>query len=421
MTSGIRKTERDYHDLAKQRGFSFVGKFPKSTQCKTEWMCNNGHTWSTRYQIIRQGFGCPFCAGNAPKMERDYRQLARKFNLVWSKIFPKNVLTKTTWKCLQGHTFDAAYHDVGAGHLCPYCAGVAKKIERDYYSLAEKRSLTWIGKFPENVGVKTLWKCKNGHVLNRTYTSVKKAKQNCPQCYMCIPKTKNDYYTLANSKGFVWLGITCPQNTNTKTLWMCSAEHKWNAPYHNVKVYGCPHCYGTARKTEDDYILLAQHRGIKWIGTFPKNVTTKTTWQCEKNHQWDAIFTNIRRGSNCPHCQNKVNGFSTSSQQIAIAEMVHGQINYPFSRKRIDIVLLDDKVAIEYDGWYWHGEQQEKDKQRIQDLIDSGWKVLSIKSDHLIPDKSDIDACLKQLDQTSYVELVLDDWGQGNVFSRQTK
>jgi len=43
------------------------------------------------------------------------------------------------------------------------------------------------------------------------------------------------------------------------------------------------------------------------------------------------------------------------------------------------------KIAIEYDGYYYHkikyGDREQKDNVKIQKLITNGWRVLRIKSD----------------------------------------
>ena len=98
-------------------------------------------------------------------------------------------------------------------------------------------------------------------------------------------------------------------------------------------------------------------------------------------------------------------------------------VNYQFdnSKRRIDIAMPWIMIAIEYDSWYWHAEKVEQDRQRARDLIDLGWRVLAIKSNEKIPDKNVIMACIQQLDKINYVEIVLDDWGCGNVFNRTQK
>ncbi len=72
-----RKTPTDYHLLAQKRSFRWLGPETPNTQTKTGWECERGHRWQARYYSIRQGTGCPVCAGLARKRLADYRTLAQ--------------------------------------------------------------------------------------------------------------------------------------------------------------------------------------------------------------------------------------------------------------------------------------------------------------------------------------------------------
>jgi len=50
-------------------------------------------------------------------------------------------------------------------------------------------------------------------------------------------------------------------------------------------------------------------------------------------------------------------------------------LNYPIIGFCIDIALLEDKIAIEYDGSYWH-QNKEKDLKRQEKLEKLGWKFI---------------------------------------------
>jgi hypothetical protein len=95
------KTKKDYYDLAKNRGFKWLGKMlPKNVHTKTWWECEKGHKWQSTYQNIYQGNGCPGCASNAIKVEKDYYCLAESRGFKWvGVVAPKNIQTKTWWKC----------------------------------------------------------------------------------------------------------------------------------------------------------------------------------------------------------------------------------------------------------------------------------------------------------------------------------
>jgi very-short-patch-repair endonuclease len=72
-------------------------------------------------------------------------------------------------------------------------------------------------------------------------------------------------------------------------------------------------------------------------------------------------------------------------------------------------------VAIEYDAWFWHGHKVQEDYCRALELVNLGWRVLSIKTSKLLPTLDQLQESIAQLDQHPYIELVLDDWGIGRT------
>lgn len=113
----------------------------------------------------------------------------------------------------------------------------------------------------------------------------------------------DDYHTLAESRGFRWLG---PEVRTTKTLttWECPKGHQWKAIYNNIQQgRDCPFC--ARKKTEVDYQILAQKRNFQWLGPFSSNYVIPTKWKCELGHEWLASYREILRGDDCPSCSNK--------------------------------------------------------------------------------------------------------------------
>lgn len=227
-------------------------------------------------------------------------------------------------------------------------------------------------------------------------------------------KTEQDYRDLAKKRGFEWLG-QLPKNTEQKTWWRCPEGHEWEARYHNIRRgSGCPYCSGLARKTEQDYRDTAKRRGFEWIGeVLPENVFEKTWWRCPKGHEWEADYHNIRKGRGCPLCLDFVNGQRVTKPQRKLHELLGGVLNYPFGKRRIDVALPDKKIAVEYDGWFDHGDLVEEDAQRDEELIAAGWKVLHVRSGVKVPTKARLDEAIARLDNgETVVEIVLDDWGK---------
>jgi hypothetical protein len=351
-----RKTEIDYHTLAKCRGFRWVGPFPKSTQVPTWWECEKGDRWLARYHDIQQGSGCPICYGNVKKTKEDYHKLAKDRGFKWSSdTLPKDTGCLTWWECEKcGYRWKAQYHSIQQGRGCPVCSGLVKKTEKDYYELAKSRGFKWVdGVFPKNVRIPTWWECEK-------------------------------------------------------------CDYRWKTHYNSIQQgRGCPGCANLAIKTEKDYHKLAESRGFKWLGSLPKNTKDPTWWECEKGDKWLAKYHDIQQGSGCPYCINIINGQRVSKPQIKLNNLLCGDLNYPESRHRIDVAIMrnSQKIAVEYDCQYWHGGREKQDAERDKFLISCGWKVLHVKSNSLLPNRKQLKQAINQLlKDRNIVNLYLEDW-----------
>lgn len=352
------------------------------------------------------------------KMEKDYHLLAESRGFKWvGGILPKNTHTKTLWECKELHRWGAKYHDIHGDNGCPYCSGKAKKTEEDYRLLAKCREFLWVGsRLPKNVLIKTWWECKAKHRWQTAY-SIINGGSGCPYCYGTAKKIEKDYHKLSKSRGFKWVGKELPKNIHTKTLWKCSKEHVWQAEYNSINGGGgCPYCSGKAKKTKQDYYNLAGSRGFKWIGeAIPSNVVTNTWWECkEKKHKWQTSYNKVDNERGCPYCSNRINGVLVSKPQIKLNNMLTGSLNYPESRYRIDVAIMrrSQKIAVEYDCQYWHLGKEEHDAKRDKFLISRGWKILHVKSENFLPNKKQLSVAINYLLETDTVvyNLYLEDW-----------
>lgn len=290
-----------------------------------------------------------------------------------------------------------------------------RKIEKDYYGLAEHCGFKWVGKvLPKDVKISTLWECKVGHRWKAKYNNIQQGK-GCPYCSGVVKKTKQDYYELAKSRGFKWISFEVPKKVNTKTWWKCKNEHRFEMGYSSIQQgRGCPYCSGVVKKTEKDYHELAKFRRFRWVGkVLPKNVITKTLWECEKKHRWEAVYSSIQQGTGCPTCKDLINGLPVSEPQRKLNDLLCGSLNYPESRYRIDVVIMrnSQKIAVEYDCCYWHQGNEEHDAKRDNFLISCGWKIIHIKSRRLLPNRKQIKQAInKVLGKKNIANVVLDDW-----------
>ena len=87
----------------------------------------------------------------------------------------------------------------------------------------------------------------------------------------------------------------------------------------------------------------------------------------------EKIIGTMAANGNCP----------TSAPQIALCEMIKGiygncELNYICDRVCLDCMTIVDgvKIDVEYDGWYWHKDKQDKDLRRDFFVESCGYKVV---------------------------------------------
>lgn len=349
------------------------------------------------------------------KEPTDYASIANKRGFEWLGPVVQNATTKTKWKCEHYHEWLSTYHAIRRGDGCPICANILAKRPQDYRDLAANRDFAWIGPTVPNVMTKTEWRCQYGHQWQAWYSAIQQGN-GCPICSNRQPKSKTDYHLQAESRGFRWLGPEVPSTTH-KTTWFCTHGHSWQSSYQSIQNgNGCHYCSKRVRKTTKHYHDLANKRGLRWLGPEVPNVTTKTSWECQNRHRWQAKYNNIENGTGCPECLDLVNGAIASQVQRDLHGMIGGVLNLPFERYKIDIALDVDsnKIAVEYDSWYWHGNKSDFDERRDSALISAGWKIIRVKSNSLLPTADQLrDAISDILLGKDRVEIVLGDWGIG--------
>jgi very-short-patch-repair endonuclease len=354
-----RKTEKDYNIVGENKYIRWVGeKLPKTTRISTLWGCSNNHRWETTYHIIQGGYGCPICnIERQRKTEQDYQNVGKSSGIRWvGTKRPKNVLLETWWECSEGHKWEATYSSIQQGSICPRCA------------IENRKRHGW------------------------------------------------DYHYLAKSRGFKWADSKLPKYVIDKTWWECEEGHKWEAHYNSIQQgSGCPICSNRVPKTEGDYHDIAKSRGFKWVGVvLPKDTKDITWWECEKGDRWKARYHDIQQGSGCPTCKDRINGVQVSKPQRTLNTLLHGSLNYPENRYRIDVAIMrnSQKIAVEYDCYYWHKGKEDYDAKRDKYLIFRGWKIIHIKSGKLLPTRKQLKQSINKLLETSnnVINLYLEDW-----------
>ena len=136
-------------------------------------------------------------------------------------------------------------------------------------------------------------------------------------------------------------------------------------------------------------------------------------WVKEKVKQTNLERFGVERPAQSVEIREKMfktmsdnNNIPISSMQIKLFNLldeIYGadkvKNNVPYSGLTMDclLVLGENKIDIEYDGWYWHKDRQEQDKRRNYFLIRRGFKVLRIRSERDFPSKEEIQEKINEL------------------------
>lgn len=361
--SGYHISISQARNLAEVKGGQLLSPELKNATEKLLWKCNLGHEWSTSYNKIQQGSWCPECAGNKLKTIDCLKEIALKHDgelisseykgvdyiytwkcsqgHIWDASANgvlyrnswcpecsvhkkidisiaknqasnkggkclsqniKNVKDKLLWQCELGHEWRATYNDVQQGRWCPECAGRRKDIEF-VKNLATQHNGELLTEEYKGMGFKYLWKCHEGHIWNAPVDNVMHLDRWCPYCAGNKKLNKEDWEKIAESRGgkLIWQDNKYNQE---KQLWECSCGYRWWATPHNIKAgKWCPKCAGRILPTIEEIRVIAEQRGGRLISTIIINNHDHLEWECSEGHIWKASWANVKyKHSWCPHC-----------------------------------------------------------------------------------------------------------------------
>ena len=179
---------------------------------------------------------------------------------------------------------------------------------------------------------------------------------------------------------------------NIKVWWKCEKGHEWQARIsHRNKGVGCPICAN--KKVIQGYNDLAtinpklasewnyEKNGDLNPEDFTAGSNIKVWWKCEKGHEWQAIINNRNKGVGCPICNSERR---TSFPEYAILFYLkkYGEKathSYKELGYELDIYIPSMKIAIEYDGEFYHKNKTKKDLEKNSKCKNDGIVLYRIR------------------------------------------
>ena len=355
---------------------------------------------------------------------------------------------KVWWKCQKGHEWQAVVSSRNKGSGCPYCSGYcAVKGENDLQTVNPNLAKEWndnknIGLTPSDVlpnsNKKVWWICSNGHEWQSNIDHRNRGA-GCPYCASkSVLEGYNDLKTVNPSLANEWNyeknnGLTPTNvlpNSNKKVWWICKKGHEWEATInHRNNGRNCPYCVGKkVINGETDLLTTNPTLANEWNyeknnSLLPTDVSQgsdkKVWWKCEKGHEWQATIYSRSNGIGCPICNLEHN---SSFPEYAIffyfkqhgVEAIH---SYKENGYELDVFVPSKKIAVEYDGGFWHKSRNKEDLEKNAKCKNDGIKLYRIREGLPSLNDSSIDLIIqkKQQELEQAIKRILYDLSIENI------
>ena len=331
------------------RGYTLVSKEYKNSYTKLEYICPNKHKSSISWDSFKQGHGCSFCFGNNSYDFDEVKEEFKKRGYILLSEKYTGVHSVLECICPEGHKRRVSWRIFKQGHRCRECVGLNKKSREVVAEEFESEGYVLLSVEYVNAIEKLDYLCSVGHFGSMDWNSFQQGRR-CPKCSRERASTNQRHSIervrrLFKSKGFT----------------LISTEYKSN---------GAP---------------------LKCI--------------CPVGHCINKTYTSIKSGKGCEVCSKS--GKSKSEKEIVdfIKSFYFGKV-LENSRKitppyELDIYIPEKKLAIEYNGLYWHSEAQGKDKfyhyNKTKRCAEKGIRLITIFEDEFLAGKEKVFAKLKSV------------------------
>lgn len=366
------------------------------------WQCDEhgDHQWDSKIKVRSMGAGCPICANRIVligfnDLESKIPELAHQWDYVKNQpLTPSEVLYSSTgkywWKCAQGHSIKASISDrkskkTGEYAACAICYGrIAEagksdlesrcpEIARECISDIDLHAVTPYSSFCLQ------WRCNHGHLEEESVKNrVRRMERSGISCALCMNIKKLSDLAAKHDLDLKTEEINPADliQEKKKITKQIRDQHRQHALEKKKEAF-------LSTKRPDIFDQLV-HKELH--GEISYNSAKKVEWVCEKGHIWDCpVYQRVNSESGCPLC--KEHHYTSKGEKLLssyVKSIYNGEIIentrnviHPYE---IDIYLPQKKIAIEYNGLYWHSDQSGKDKNYHYNK----WKRCAAKGIQLI-------------------------------------
>lgn len=409
LESKFPNIAKDWHPTLngekKPTDFTYGSKFDAF------WLGECGHTFqATINRRVALGNGCPYCSGQKILIGfNDLPTTHPEIVLQWDyeangekkpEEYTAGTSKKVYWVGKCGHSFlNAVTEKIRSAETgadgCPYCAG--KQILKGFNDLDSQYPLIAKEWSPKNkkradevsfrAVTPSLWICPEGHEYK---TGVRQRTLGGSGCLYCtgqrVISGENDFPTRFPILAKEWDEVKngdlsmhgLPSTSSTFVWWNCleNESHSYKASITSrtdprTQNNGCAVCDNrTVQAGFND--LSTTHAEVASQWDYSKNELTPSEvgrwsgnpawWICHRGHSFlVSPSARIRLDgyiSSCAECLART--FSSTAEKeilnllVALGESVLSNDRSLLGKSELDMYLPERKVAIEFNGLYWH-------------------------------------------------------------------
>ena len=294
----------ELRSLAISKGGECLSEKYSGNATKLKWRCAKGHVWEAVPSSVKnQGTWCPKCARGDTFGLKDMQRLASERGGRCLSREYKDLKTKLTWLCAEGHVWQTMPLLVSnRGSWCPTCARGCRYSIEDLRKLAASRGGECLSNKYKGIRSSHLWRCAEGHIWKAAADNVLRGRW-CQECGGSLPLTIEHFHQLAELEGGRCLSSVY-KNQRTRLNLVCRLGHRWTTSAVSLTLgTWCPYCAGTRISLETVREFASNHGGVCHADSF-RNKRQPLEWSCKAGHRWTANFNTMRnRKSFCLKCR----------------------------------------------------------------------------------------------------------------------
>lgn len=371
-----------------------------------------------------QGIGCPKCGAkliskaNCDDLDSfiDKARLKHGKKYTYEYVTYKNSRTNVSITCPTHGKFiqKPSNHLFGSG--CPRCPQIKTITTEEFITISNtihKGRYSYEGSIYKNLNSKVLITCtKHGNFLQQA--SVHMRGHGCSKCRSESIGAKfrsNTQDFLIKSKlihgdRFEY-GLTRYESTELGVIITCKIHGNFiQSPHMHLLGNGCQKCGGTSLSNTDEFINRSKviHQNKYDYGKV-NYITSKQhiTILCKKHGTFLQTPMSHLQGQGCPKCASSISKGETELHDFikSLFPDTYARDRKIIKPKELDIVIPSKKVAIEYNGLYFHSDKfpnaQNKHKEKLNSAKQAGYKLIHVYEDDWLQNQDVVKHTLKHI------------------------